>query len=258
MGFLKGMFKGIGKGIKGIGKGVGGLGKKLVGKGGGSSINKQQQKIDASWDPEVQRIGGSDEAFKGLQDKTEEQQMYGENMLNQGNINNAQARGAQQEGLNAFKQVMRGETPSVAENQLRSGLDKATAGAFGLAASTRSGSGMGRLAAQNNMAEMAGDINVQAAELRAKEQADARDAYMSGATTMRAGDADQTQMGSQLYSTGTQNRLDLERQQTENRMTTERDKREFAARQAEINQKKVGNILGAAGSGLAVGAKFLA
>lgn len=113
------------------------------------------------------------------------------------------ARAQQASDLGLLRSAALGEQPSVAEMQMREGVDRNIAAQASLAASARGGAGA-RLAAQRQAAiQGAAAMNAanrEAAQLRAGEMAQARGQLMAGGEALRAGDINQ--QGIQLNAAG--------------------------------------------------------
>jgi hypothetical protein len=112
----------------------------------------------------------------------------------------AQARGFQQDSLNLDRQAAMGNAPSVAARQMQAGMDQAVAGQASQAASARgmAGLAMAQSNGQANVANVQNQTFNQAAQLRAAEMAQARQAYQQGAGAFRQGDQGRLQMGNQM------------------------------------------------------------
>src|SRR5262245_43120589 len=93
----------------------------------------------------------------------------------------------QQDAINAIAAASRGEGPSAAELQLRAEADRAAGQQFGLASALQGGLSPGAALrqAQIGSAGVLGEANQQAAILRAKEQADARNALVGALQGVR-------------------------------------------------------------------------
>lgn len=126
--------------------------------------------------------------------------IYGERDRFQGGIGGfasqyGQSFGAQNQGLGYYQDMIEGRGPSVAEQQLRAGMDNAVRSQVGMAAQSRGGN----LASMERMASAAGgaamaNTNQQAAALRAQEQQAAM-AGFSGLASQMAGQSLQGQLG---------------------------------------------------------------
>lgn len=102
-----------------------------------------------------------------------------------------QARAHQQRMLGEYEAMAAGRGPSLAREQLATGLGQAQAQASQTAASARGGGANALLAnraAQAQGSQAALQTNQQAAEIRAKEQLSAMEAQAGIASNMRAGD----------------------------------------------------------------------
>jgi hypothetical protein len=100
-----------------------------------------------------------------------------------------QGAGDTQNALALQRTAAEGNAPSVAQMQLRQGLDQSNAAAAGLAASARGGGGnlaLASRAALQQQGQNSMQNNQQAAMLRAGEMAQARDAYAQTAVATRA------------------------------------------------------------------------
>lgn len=114
-------------------------------------------------------------------------------MANQDRQYALEARGIQGEAAQGYRDVLAGKGPSLAQEQLKSGLATAQAQAAQQAASVRGGGGNALLAAQNAQrtgAGMALATGGQAAQLRAQEVAAARQGLLQAGTQMRGQDLD--------------------------------------------------------------------
>lgn len=106
-----------------------------------------------------------------------------------------QSRGETQGALGLARGAAEGNAPSVAQMQLRQGLDQSQAQAAGLAASARGGGGnlaLASRAAQMQQGQNSMAANQQAAMLRANEMAQARQQYMQGAQGLQQVDLSQS------------------------------------------------------------------
>ncbi len=107
-----------------------------------------------------------------------------------------ESRQAQGQARELQRQAAMGQAPSVAAIQQQQGLNQAMGMQMSAAASARGGGPSQALAARTAMMQ-GGDMQQagvnNAAALRAQEMATARDAYMSGSTTMRGQDTDMAQ-----------------------------------------------------------------
>lgn len=128
------------------------------------------------------------------------------------------ARGSQADALAMQRQAALGQTPSVAQLQMRQGMDDAIRSQQALAASARGPAGlaMAQSQAAGNIAATQQQAAAQGGILRAQEMAQARGDYMQGASGIRQGDvglqgADMQQQ--QIYSRQAQSQAELEAQQ---------------------------------------------
>jgi hypothetical protein len=106
-----------------------------------------------------------------------------------------QARGETQNAVGLSRAAAEGNAPSVAQMQLRQGLDQANNQAAGMAAGARGGGGNLALAARSAIQQQgqnAMTTNQNAAMLRANEMATARGQYMQGAQGMQTTDLAQS------------------------------------------------------------------
>ena len=125
-----------------------------------------------------------------------------------------QARGQSQGALGLAQAAAEGNAPSVAQMQMRQGLDQANNQAAGLAASARGGGGnlaLAARAAQQQMGQNAMQGVQNAAMLRANEMAQARGQYMQGAQQMQQ--TDLAQSGQQAALDAQQRQLNDQRNQ---------------------------------------------
>lgn len=118
------------------------------------------------------------------------------------------ARGSQSDALSMQRSAAMGEAPSRAEILGRSMADQGIQSQMAMGASARGGS-MAQAAAMRN-AQQAQGANMQQAQnqmagLRAEEMANARNAYMAGASGMRGQDINAAQLGLQRTDMETRN-----------------------------------------------------
>jgi len=95
-----------------------------------------------------------------------------------------------------------GRAPSVAENQMRAGLDQSQRQALGLAASGRGNAAANMRNAMQQGAVAAGQANQQAGMLRAGEMAQARNAYSDASRSLRGQDMAREGQFESAYSAG--------------------------------------------------------
>lgn len=115
-----------------------------------------------------------------------------------------QARSSQGDALGMMQQAALGNTPSVAQLQQQQGMQSAIAGQMAMQANARGASGMAQ-AGYGGAANVAGLQRggaMDASMLRAQEMANARNAYMQGASGMRGQDLQGQQMGMQMGQYG--------------------------------------------------------
>lgn len=108
----------------------------------------------------------------------------------------SEARYAQEHALSLSQAAAEGNAPSAAEMLMKAGLQTAQKNALATAASARGGIGaemIARNAAIGQNAELAQDVAVQQAALRAQEMAVARGEYNAASQQLRAGDIAQAQ-----------------------------------------------------------------
>lgn len=101
------------------------------------------------------------------------------------------SRDASADALSMMGGAARGEAPSVAMQQLQMGRDQALQNSMAMANSVRGGGAnlaASQMAAQRQQGEMMGQVNQQAAQLRAGEMATARQQYGQMAAAQRAQD----------------------------------------------------------------------
>lgn len=101
------------------------------------------------------------------------------------------SRGASADALSMMGGAARGEAPSVAMQQLQMGRDQSLQNSMAMANSVRGGGAnlaASQMAAQRQQGEMMGQVNQQAAQLRAGEMATARQQYGQMASAQRAQD----------------------------------------------------------------------
>lgn len=141
------------------------------------------------------RAGAADDAYRGYQDlarqagdRTGAQADY--TMALGDRANAAQARAQQAQALDLQRAAALGQAPSVAQLQMRAGMDAAMRSQEAQRASARGAAGvaMADYGAAANIAASQQQTNQQMGILRAQEMAQARDAYMAGASGMRGMD----------------------------------------------------------------------
>ena len=146
--------------------------------------------------------------YNPLADQTMGQ--FGRDQMYAGAGNAAGSRGEQAQGLGLMRDAAYGRTPSLAQIQMRQGLDQGMAQNRMLAASARGGgvnaAAASRLALMGN-AQMAQQTAAGAAALRAREMEAARASYFGGAGQMRGQDLGQLGQGAGMYNQQTQANL---------------------------------------------------
>lgn len=105
------------------------------------------------------------------------------------------SRGSQTEALGLMRDAARGTAPSQAAVLMKTGADNAMASQLSFAANARGASGIAgaNYNAAGNVAKIQTDNINNTGALRAQEMSHARDAFMSGASGIRAGDMQQRQ-----------------------------------------------------------------
>lgn len=177
----------------------------------------------------------------------------GRQQAQQGFENQEAARRRQLEALGMAQMAAQGRAPSVAQQQLQSGLDRALAQQASLAASDVSNPALSRRNAMLAGSRLNLQTNQQAAQLRAQEMAQGRQQFAQQAAALRGADMGQAQLGGQQFFQGLGAGMTAEQQLMNAQM-----QRELAQRQAELEAQKInaqnqsqfagGLISGAAGA----------
>lgn len=118
----------------------------------------------------------------------------------QGAVQGQQARAQQQEAIGLMGQAAQGQAPSVAQEQLRMGMDQNIRQSMALANSAGGGPGAQMLAqrqAAQAQAQAGQNLAAQSGLLRAQEMAQARGQFADATTAARAGDLGFQQQGFQ-------------------------------------------------------------
>ncbi len=157
-----------------------------------------------------------------------------------------QARGSQMDALGMQRSAAMGLTPSVAEMQQRQGIDAAMAGQASLAASARGASGLAQAGynAAGNASQLQSQGAYQGSMLRAGEMANARNAYMQGASGMRG----QDYQGAGMMDQRSQYLSDLQMRQ---RSLGQQGQLAYEGMGYNVNSAQMGASMGLSGQDLA-------
>lgn len=134
---------------------------------------------------------GSEYAGMGKDAQAREAFLANYTDVNVANARGRESRAEQMQGLGLARDAAMGLAPSVAQQQMRQGLDQAMRGQESMRASARGAGGiaLADYNAAGNIAAQQQQVTNQMGILRADEMARARGEYMQGAGAMRQGDA---------------------------------------------------------------------
>lgn len=219
----------------------------------GGAIGKNIRLLEAAGIPSSQAgtIGGDQAGLAQLRARQDALAARGDALMARGLGQEDQSRAGQLSLAQQLQAVSEGRGgPSVAESQLRQGMDAAVRSQQSIAASGRGNPALAARTAATNAAQIQQGTNAEASTLRAREIAEARGQLGTTYGQMRAGDQATTQLGANVRTKGEDNRLQLESAQATAAYNQEMSRQNLAIAERADKRAQQQQIMQGVGMGL--------